>query len=357
MPAPPPPPTAKYYGCYNNNPMKIAGWDPNNLGKPWLDQNGICYSTAVKNNNKYYGIENNKGCLAFDEDSYNQLAGPTSALWGLKCSADYGKNDVHACTKEYPICTDYIANKQMGYCVTEARSKARVKEPTTNNVSKHEGDCTDENWVKVYKLEYPSELYSCNNYTCSKDWNGKYKTLEDCNDACKTKYTCDKSTWEIKKDLNGPYSTLEEASLSCKKPPPRFTCNPLTEEIHEDPDGEYATAEEASKICNFPLIIPEQSITAKMVNDENKLTKNIDGQIESRSNNLHSSYLNMIVWGAITILVIYMTFYYMTNRTGGVLQTLFTILICIIIIWRVATWDWNFFTRKSISFFSGPKMI
>ena len=94
-----------------------------------------------------------------------------------------------------------------------------------------------------------------------------------------------------------------------------------------------------------------------MIDNENKITTNIDGQIESRSNKLHSSYLNMIVWGAITILVIYMTFYYMTNRTGGVLQTLFTILICIIIIWRVATWDWNFFTRKSISFFSGPKMI
>ena len=205
------------------------------------------------------------------------------------------------------------------------------------------------NWLRISKHDntyYLDPKYSCNNFTCSKDANGKYKTLDDCNENCKTKYTCDRQNWEIKKDINGPYSTLEEASLSCKKPPPRFTCNPLTEEIHEDPDGEYATAEEASKICNFPLIIPEQNITQEMVDIENKISSNIDGQMRSRSNKLQSSYLHMIVWGAVAILVIFMIFYYMTNRNNGVLQTLFTILICILIIWRVASWDWNFFTRK-----------
>ena len=374
--APPPPPrppspTSKYMGCYNNYPRKITGWDPDNLGNN-PDRNAICKKKAVENNNKYYALENNNGCLVFNEDSYYQLAGPTTPSDWLWCSSDYGKDEVccgqpdskwyskgkvHACPKEYPICTDYIANVNVGKCVAADGTSPKTKPPTTNNIEKFEQDCIGGGEVSVHKLEYPSELYSCNNYVCSKDPNGKYTTLEDCNDACKTKYTCDKNNWEIKKDMNGEYSTLHEASINCQKPPPRYSCNKSTWEIEKDKNGEYATAKEAALNCKRPFIIPKQNVTQEMVNNENKITTNIDGQIESRSNKLQSSYLRMIVWGAITILVVFMLFYYSTHRSDGILKTLITILICVVIIWVVASWFYNYFYRNSISFFSTPQMF
>tara|TARA_Y100000389_G_scaffold40891_1_gene35482 strand:- start:3455 stop:4888 length:1434 start_codon:yes stop_codon:yes gene_type:complete len=205
-------------------------------------------------------------------------------------------------------------------------------------------------------LAPPSVLYSCNNYTCSKDPNGKYTTLEDCNDACKTKYTCDKNTWEIKKDLNGQYATLDQASLNCKKPPPRYSCDILTSEIYTDPHGKYTTANEASINCQNPIIIPKQNVTQEMVDNENKITTNIEGQLHSGSNKLQSSYLHMMVWAAVAILVIYMIFYYSMNRTNSTLQTLITILICLLIIWIVASKFYNYINRNSISFISTPKV-
>ena len=93
-----------------------------------------------------------------------------------------------------------------------------------------------------------------------------------------------------------------------------------------------------------------------MVDIENKITSNIDGQMRSRSNKLQSSYLHMIVWGALAILIIYMIFYYSINRTNSTLQTLFTILMCVVIIWLVASWFYNYINKNSISFFSGPKV-
>ena len=342
----------------------------------------------MENNNKYYALENNNGCLVFDEDSYTKLAGPSTPSDWLQCSSDYGKDEVccgqpdskwyskgkvHACPKEYPICTDYIANVNIGKCVTAAGTSPKVKRPTTNNIEKHAEDCIGGNEVSVHQIEYtkpsgfgesgpaapppPSVLYSCNNYTCSKDPNGKYTTLEDCNDACKTKYTCDKNNWEIKKDPTGQYATLHEASINCKEPEPRFTCDKSTWEIKKDQNGEYATAKEAALNCKRPLIIPKQNVTQKMVNNENKISANIDGQIQSRSNKLQSSYLHMIVWGAITILVVFMLFYYSTHRSDGILKTLITILICVVIIWIVASWFYNYFYRNSISFISTPQMF
>tara|TARA_R110002073_G_scaffold217513_2_gene377581 strand:+ start:4583 stop:5533 length:951 start_codon:yes stop_codon:yes gene_type:complete len=167
-PKQPPSPTSKYMGCYNNYPRILTGWDPNNLANN-PDRNEICKKRAMENNNKYYALENNNGCLVFDEDSYTKLAGPSTILNGSNCSADYGKNKiccgqpsteadlaghVRSCPEEYPICTDYIANKHMGKCVTEARSKARVKPPTTNNIEKHAEDCIGGGEVSVHQIEY-----------------------------------------------------------------------------------------------------------------------------------------------------------------------------------------------------------
>jgi multisubunit Na+/H+ antiporter MnhB subunit len=88
-----------------------------------------------------------------------------------------------------------------------------------------------------------------------------------------------------------------------------------------------------------------------MVNNVNKITIKIKRQLHSGSNKLNSSDLYIIVWGAITILVVFMLFYYTINKSNGILKTLITILVCIIIIWIVASWFYNYFYRNSISFF------
>tara|TARA_Y100000389_G_scaffold40891_1_gene35480 strand:- start:613 stop:1782 length:1170 start_codon:yes stop_codon:yes gene_type:complete len=221
--------------------------------------------------------------------------------------------------------------------------------------------CSKDSNGKYTTLEACTDVcepkYSCNNYTCSEDPNGKYKTLDDCNNACIAKYTCDKNTWEIKKDPNGEYRTLHEAYLNCKKPPLRYSCDKNTWEIKEDQNGEYATPEEADLNCKSPLIIPKQNVTQEMLDNENKITSNIDGHIQSHFNKLQSSYLHMIVWGAVSILVIFMLFYYTTNRSDNILKTLISILICLVIIWVVASWFYNYFYRNSISFFSTPQIF
>ncbi|ALH23217.1 Galactose binding lectin domain containing protein [Chrysochromulina ericina virus CeV-01B] len=167
-PKQPPSPTSKYMGCYNNYPRILTGWDPNNLANN-PDRNEICKKRAMENNNKYYALENNNGCLVFDEDSYTKLAGPTTPSDWLQCSSDYGKDEVccgqpdskwyskgkvHACPKEYPICTDYIANVNIGKCVTTAGTTPRVKRPTTNNIEKHAEDCIGGDEVSVHQIEY-----------------------------------------------------------------------------------------------------------------------------------------------------------------------------------------------------------
>lgn len=78
---PPPPPSSKFKfeGCYSNNPRIFSNWNPNNL-KDNPDRNSICEKRALSTNNKYYGLENNNGCLVFNNNfpSNNKLNIPQS---------------------------------------------------------------------------------------------------------------------------------------------------------------------------------------------------------------------------------------------------------------------------------------
>jgi hypothetical protein len=68
--APPSPPSSsqfRFEGCYSNNPRVFSNWDPNNL-KNNPNRNSICEKKALSTNNKYYGLENNNGCLVFNNN-------------------------------------------------------------------------------------------------------------------------------------------------------------------------------------------------------------------------------------------------------------------------------------------------
>jgi len=69
----------KFEGCYSNNPRIFSNWSPNKI-KNNPDRNNICEKRAVTNNNKYYGLENNNGCLVFNKNfpSNNKLNIPQS---------------------------------------------------------------------------------------------------------------------------------------------------------------------------------------------------------------------------------------------------------------------------------------
>ena len=69
----------KFEGCYSNNPRIFSNWNPNNLiNNP--NRNNICENRALTTNNKYYGLENNNGCLVFNKNfpSNNKLNIPQS---------------------------------------------------------------------------------------------------------------------------------------------------------------------------------------------------------------------------------------------------------------------------------------
>ena len=68
--APPSPPSSsqfRFEGCYSNNPRVFSNWNPNNL-KDNPQRNSICEKRALSTNNNYYGLENNNGCLVFNDN-------------------------------------------------------------------------------------------------------------------------------------------------------------------------------------------------------------------------------------------------------------------------------------------------
>lgn len=68
---PPAPPLSssqfRFEGCYSNNPRVFSNWNPNNL-KDNPQRNSICEKRALSTNNNYYGLENNNGCLVFNDN-------------------------------------------------------------------------------------------------------------------------------------------------------------------------------------------------------------------------------------------------------------------------------------------------
>jgi hypothetical protein len=60
----------EYQGCFRNNPRLYSDWNPNNLhNNP--QRNNICADKAISENKQYYGIENNNGCLTFNQSLFN----------------------------------------------------------------------------------------------------------------------------------------------------------------------------------------------------------------------------------------------------------------------------------------------
>jgi hypothetical protein len=181
--------------------------------------------------------------------------------------------------------------------------------------------------------------------------NQYFNTLSTCQSSCKPRFSCDEDTLHVIPTADGSYNSIKEAENNCKA---RYTCDDNNWIIRMDPRGEFRTPTEASLHCKPPILVPNQSVTQDDVDQEVMIQNNIEGQFKSDTLRLESTYMHMFVWGAVMILVVYMVFYYSSNNTNTALQSLIAIFIAIVLIWIIAAWLWNYFSRHPIRFFSGP---
>lgn len=96
----------------------------------------------------------------------------------------------------------------------------------------------------------PSVLYSCNNYQCKEDANGSYKTLSDCQNACKSEpYSCDQPTGHCYLDPKGKFKSLHDCNTKCS---PKYNCH-----VNDDgttdcviaKDGKFSSLSDCQKNC------------------------------------------------------------------------------------------------------------
>lgn len=141
-----------YIGCYSNRP-RVPGfqnWNHNDLiNNP--KRKDICAKRALKENSQFYGLENNNGCLVFDQNDINNME---------KNKLNFDK-----------------ANCKSGFQVA-----AYKKAPPEIVVEKEAARAPPA----------PSVLYKCNNYTCQQDPNGNYSSLAECNNDCKPSFVCNR---------------------------------------------------------------------------------------------------------------------------------------------------------------------
>lgn len=178
-----------------------------------------------------------------------------------------------------------------------------------------------------------------------------YDTLASCESSCKPKFSCDSTSASVFPAADGKYDSLKEAQENCRD---RYSCDEGNYVIMMDPNGQYKTPAEASEHCKPPLIVPKQRVSQADVDLEESMYNNIEGQLKSDSLRLESTYLHMFVWGAVMILIVYMVFYYSSHNTDSALQTLIALAFAVALIWVIAAWAWNYFSRNPIRLSSGP---
>lgn len=142
----------EYIGCYHNLPRVpgFTNWNPNNLiNNPQRKE--ICADRALNANSQFYGLENNNGCLVFDQNDMNNM------------EKNNLKTPEQLCTNAFQV----AAYKKSDPEIVVEKEAARAPPA-------------------------PSVLYKCNNYTCQQDPNGNYSSLAECNNDCKPSFVCNR---------------------------------------------------------------------------------------------------------------------------------------------------------------------
>lgn len=127
------------------------------------------------------------------------------------------------------------------------------REPNKNNprpFCKKPSPPSTPNTVIPAPTPAPSVLYSCNNYQCKEDANGSYKTLSDCQNACKSEpYSCDQPTGHCYLDPKGKFKSLHDCNTKCS---PKYNCH-----VNDDgttdcviaKDGKFSSLSDCQKNC------------------------------------------------------------------------------------------------------------
>ena len=215
----------KYKGCYNNNPRVpgFTNWNPNNLANN-PKRKDICADRALNEKSEFYGIENNNGCLTFDENNMKNMEKNNLNISEEQCGGfaqvsvyetipiKLNPNGGHKQLGKRYTCPDgYYKNTDSGMQYQPLKSTPGCNGPDGRGCCSANSDACKEGWYiycvpdgppvsaeTVVEKEAaraqptPSVLYKCNNYTCQQDPNGTFATLEECNKDCKPSFVCNR---------------------------------------------------------------------------------------------------------------------------------------------------------------------
>ena len=180
-----------YIGCYHNLPRVpgFTNWNPNNLiNNPQRKE--ICADRALNANSQFYGLENNNGCLVFDQNDMNNM------------EKNNLKTPEQLCTNAFQV----AAYKKSPPEIVVEKEAARAPPA-------------------------PSVLYKCNNYTCQQDPNGNYSSLAECNNDCKPSFVCNRpedgfpscqETQTLANQLKGAQDQFNDAKSRMEKIPRQY---------------------------------------------------------------------------------------------------------------------------------------
>ena len=197
----------EYIGCYKNNPRVpgFSDWNPNNLiNNP--KRNDVCAKQALSHNKEYYGLENNNGCLIFDQKDMERMQ--PNQITGVPESN---------CKIPFRVAIHKKADPEI---VVE---KEAARAPPA-----------------------PSVLYKCNNYTCQQDPNGNYSSLAECNNDCKPSFVCNRpedgfpscqETQTLANQLKSAQDKFNDAKSRMEKIPRNSSC-PANYYLHEQDNAD-----------------------------------------------------------------------------------------------------------------------
>jgi len=216
----------KYKGCYNNNPRVpgFTNWNPNNLANN-PKRKDICSDRALNEKSQFYGIENNNGCLTFNQNDMNNMEKNNLNIPEEQCSgfaqvAAYETIPIKLnppngarkqAGKRYTCPDGYYKTTESGLQYQRVLSTAGCNGADGRGCCDANSDACKEGWY-IYCADdgspvsaessvekeaaraqpTPSVLYKCNNYTCQQDPNGTFATLEECNKDCKPSFVCNR---------------------------------------------------------------------------------------------------------------------------------------------------------------------
>jgi len=263
----------------------------------------------------------------------------------------------------------YSCDQPTGHCYLDPKGKFKsLHECNTTCKPRYNCHINDDGTTEclISKNGKFSSLVECqksckSKYMCHKDLldqptcriapktsysSAPFSSLKSCQTQCQAKYTCDPKTSICRMDDKGTLD-LESCQQQCK---PKFSCDTKNYVCAMDPMGKYSSSAECTNECRPPLIIPKETITQSAFNEEIKQTETLKGSLADRDIRLNSANIQYIAYIILSVFVIGLIFYYMTNKTDNLLGTIIAIFTAGLLIYMIGMYVYKHYSPDTSSF-------